>query len=72
MWIVNHRWLGPPIRDWEANKVIRLKYKVISTVMVAGTGAFILYKESIPVWGKIGYFVVVVSAMGYVWTRRSE
>ncbi len=71
-WLLNHKYFGPPIREWEKNKVIRTQYKVLATVMVASSAAFIYPRESIPLFGKLGFTACVSLMLLYVWTRKSK
>lgn len=71
-WLLNHKYFGPPIRDWENNKVIRTKFKVIATLMVASSAIFVLPRESIPLFGKIAFTACVSLMLLYVWTRKSR
>jgi uncharacterized membrane protein YbaN (DUF454 family) len=34
-WLVNHRWLGPPIRDWRAGRGIRMSVKLTVVAMAS-------------------------------------
>ena len=33
-WLRQHRWLGPPLRDWEAHRSLPLRVKWLSTGMM--------------------------------------
>ena len=70
-WLVNHRWFGPPIRDWEQNRAIRTRYKVLATVMMGGSLTFLLLKEGIPLAAKISFAVFAAAVLLYIWTRNS-
>lgn len=70
-WLLEHRYFGPPIRDWNERGVIRRKYKVLATVMILAGTILVLTKTSIPLLGKIAYILVIGSAMSFVWTRKS-
>lgn len=71
-WLLNHKYFGPPVADWDKNKVIRTKFKVIATLMVASSAIFVYPRESIPLFGKLGFTACVTLAMLYVWTRKSR
>ena len=70
-WLVNHAILGPPIRDWENNGVIRRRAKVFASISIAfvfglsvflGLNALILTTQA-----------VVLSAVSlFIWTRPEE
>jgi uncharacterized membrane protein YbaN (DUF454 family) len=35
-WLLAHRWLGPPVRDWEEHRAMTVRAKVVSIVMLVG------------------------------------
>lgn len=70
-WLVNHRWFGPPIRDWEQNRAIRTRYKVLATVMMCGSLTYLLLKETIPPAVRGTFAVFAAAVLLYVWTRNS-
>ena len=35
-WLLGHRWLGPPVRDWEDHRAMTVRAKVVSLVMLVG------------------------------------
>ena len=34
-WLYNHKYFGPPIKDWDEHKVIGLKAKIIASAAIA-------------------------------------
>jgi len=34
-WLMNHRWFGPPLRDWKRTKALPSKVKVAAISMIA-------------------------------------
>jgi uncharacterized membrane protein YbaN (DUF454 family) len=34
-WLLAHRWMGPMVRDWEANRSLPLKVKWLATTMMS-------------------------------------
>ena len=52
-WLLNNRWLGPPVREWEEHRAMTLRAKVISITMVLlGVGASIFFFVKLP-WLRI-------------------
>ena len=38
-WLLNHRWMGPMVRDWESNRSLPRRVKVLAiTMMVSMVG----------------------------------
>lgn len=70
-WLMNHKYFGPPIRDWEKNRVIRLRVKVLATVMMLGSSVIVLIIDHIPLFGKVGYSITLILVLTYIWTRKS-
>lgn len=33
-WLLNHRWFGPPLRDWENEHAVSTKAKVLAVVLL--------------------------------------
>lgn len=64
-WLLQHKWLGPPVRDWEESRAMKVQAKVVSiTMLVLGMGASIVFFVKIP-WlrmllGVLGAAVVVL------------
>jgi uncharacterized membrane protein YbaN (DUF454 family) len=70
-WLIDHPWLGAPIRDWETNRVIRRRNKILATTMIAAGALFIYLQPSIPWVGKLGYTAVILPVLVFIWTRNS-
>jgi uncharacterized membrane protein YbaN (DUF454 family) len=71
-WLLQHKRLGPPIRDWETRGVIRLPVKWVATSMLLVSAIFIYLKPTIPLAGKISFSVVALGALSFIWTRPSQ
>ena len=35
-WLLGHKWLGPPVRDWEEHRAMTVRAKLVSIVMLVG------------------------------------
>ena len=35
-WRLGHKWLGPPVRDWEEHRAMTARAKVVALVMLVG------------------------------------
>ena len=65
-WLVQHRWLGPMVRDWEANHSLPLRIKWLASGMMAlmvGVSAWQLTERpgvqaAVLIAGVVGCFVV--------------
>lgn len=71
-WLINHRVFGPPILDWQKNHVIKIKYKLLATGMLAASSALVFSKESIPLAGKLSYAILLIVLLATIWSRKSR
>lgn len=68
-WLLNHRQLGPTIKDWEDKGIIRLHTKWIATIMLSLSGVFIWSSLRIPLFGKMGFSIMATILLVFIWTR---
>jgi uncharacterized membrane protein YbaN (DUF454 family) len=72
-WLLNHKYFGATLRDWEMDHVVRVRTKVFATVMMFGGAGIAYWKlhEGKPefAYGIVGLFVISIL---YVVTRRSK
>ena len=70
-WLLNQRTFGPMIRDWENNRIIPLKAKLISTSMMLLMVSYPLLFRPFALWLKVFVVFTVFYALWYVWRHRS-
>jgi uncharacterized membrane protein YbaN (DUF454 family) len=70
-WLHSHKLFGPPLKDWHNDRVVALKYKIISAcTMIIGLIVMCLFVTHIP--------SVVLAACGmgigaiWIWSRPSR
>lgn len=67
-WLVQHKHLGPPIRDWNAHGAIPLKAKILATFMMVG--AFLAaYLVGAPKTALIAQIVILPFVGLFIWSR---
>lgn len=71
-WLLEHRRLGPPIRDWQEHGVIRLRAKVIALVLLWAVLAFPVASATLPTWGRAGMLAVGAGVTLFLVTRPSR
>ena len=71
-WLVNHKYFGPPIVDWQARKVIRIQYKILAASMMLISAFFLLQKQTVPMIGKVSYVVFMLAMLSFIFTRKSK
>lgn len=53
-WLLQHKWLGPPIRDWHTHKAMTARSKVIAiTMLIVGVGVSVIFVAK-PLWLELG------------------
>ncbi len=69
-WLINHKHLGPPIRDWNEHGAIPLKAKIIASLMMAATlGTAYLFHAPNPVL--IAQLIILPLVGLFIWSRPS-
>lgn len=71
-WLLEHKYLGPPIRQWESTGAIRPRIKILSIVMMCSSSILVLPNDAIPLWGKLGYGVCLLAGVLFVATRPNR
>lgn len=71
-WMLNHKVLGPPLRDWQDNGVIGPKAKALACLML---GFVILYRIptlNLALWIKIFAETILIAVFIFILTRPSK
>lgn len=71
-WLLNHKYLGPPIKDWERRGVIRKPTKILATSMLLASALVVFPKATIPLIGKVSFLIIAVGVLSFIWTRPSQ
>lgn len=76
-WLLDHKWLGPTLRDWEENHWITLRAKRIAIICIAAFsifGCFMIRKPDLWLAWTIRAAILGFAAfgIGYVATRRTK
>ncbi|WP_018998040.1 YbaN family protein [Hirschia maritima] len=67
-WLINHKHLGPPIKDWNDHGAIPTGAKILATLMMGGAlaSAFLLHAPQPVVIAQL----VILPLVGlFIWTR---
>lgn len=70
-WLMNHKYLGPSLKDWHERGVIGIKAKWIATVMLGLIISWRIPTLNIPLAIKIFAACVLVGVLVFIWTRPS-
>ena len=65
-WLLNHKHLGPYIRNFRENKAIPLRAKIISLVLMWGTMLYCIFFLVPLVWVKILLFLIAVGVTYHI------
>ena len=71
-WIINHKYLGPPLLDWEKSGAIGLKAKMIATLMICTVSALRIRVLQIPIIIKTFVFIILIMVLIFIWTRPTS
>ena len=71
-WLLNQKYLGPPLRDWEKNGVIGLKAKFIATTMLGLVIIFRLPYLKVALALRITVTVILIIVLIFIWSRPSS
>lgn len=71
-WLLNHEYLGKPIKDWERNGVIRRPAKILTVVMLSFSGIFLILKNDVHYLIKSVFILVAISITIFVWSRPEK
>lgn len=73
-----HKWIlelpiaGDGIRDWQHNRVIRTRAKVLCSLMIILSVTVLVINQKIPLVVKVPVIVLLVSVWSFVVTRKSQ
>lgn len=71
-WLLESRWFGPYLQQWQSHRVIPLRAKILSSSMMALTLVYSLATRRAPWWGLLGMALVMGWGTWYVWTKPSQ
>ena len=71
-WLIGHRVFGLLIIDWQKNRVIKNKYKLLATGMMTITTLFVFTNETIPIVGKVSYAILFIVLLAFIWSQKSK
>jgi len=72
LWLLEHKYLGPPLKAWEERGVISKKSKLLATISIALLLAYPMIALSLNLAVKAVVFALVASVLVFIWSRESE
>ncbi len=70
-WLVNARFMGPMIVDWESHGVIRLRAKLMATAAIVVLFTYTLGFVPVALWIKGIVAAIGVAVLLFIWSRPS-
>ncbi len=71
-WILSLPIAGDGIRDWQNNRVIRPRAKILCTTMIILSVTVLVLSEKIPLMAKIPVIILLISVWSFVITRKNR
>lgn len=71
-WIGAHRVLGPYVRDWESNRVIPIRAKVVALTCMIGSLAYLIAWDRLPTPALVGTGAVMFYGAYFILTKPSQ
>lgn len=65
-WLMNHKYLGPYIRNYRENKAIPLRAKIISITLLWGTMSYCIFFVVPYLWVKIILFLIAAGVSYHI------
>ncbi len=65
-WLYNHRLFGPPLREWQAHRVIPLRAKVIALGAMTASALYVALGTSAPWYGVAAMVAVMAVGAGVI------
>ncbi len=71
-WLLRQPAIGPLILDWQAYRVIKLRAKIVSTLMIVPLFTYTLVFVQVPLIVKAIVLIIGISVLAFIWTRSSQ
>lgn len=71
-WLYHHRIFGPTLQNWDRHRVIPLRAKQVSSLVMGLSLGFISLNQNIPLWAKLITALIMLYGVWYIWTKPSK
>ncbi len=71
-WLHQHPRFGPAIREWQEDRVIRPRAKVLAVIAITISFCVPLFVMNLPLWARLLVAVVGLSLIGFIVSRRNR
>ncbi len=70
-WLLNHKLMGPPLRDWQNERAISVKTKILVMAMI-GTSLFFIWRGMNREWVKYAVTTLLILVSIFILTRKNK
>lgn len=71
-WLVENPYFGPYIADWERDRIIPKRAKIIAVIMMTASGLWLALGTNAPLMVVFGVISILIGVAAYVVTRQSQ
>lgn len=71
-WILNHKYLGPSINDWEKYGVIGIRSKIFATIMLGMVIIFKMPSLKVALELRVTLITILILVVVFIWSRPSR
>lgn len=71
-WLRTNRFSGPTLVDWEKNRVIRPRAKILATVFISASGGYLIFATGRPLFIKVLVVGISVGVLAFLLSRPSR
>ncbi len=71
-WLISHPQFGPPLVEWQRDRVIRWRSKLLAVCGLGVSGTYTCFFSDRPFEIKIAVAAMVLAASLFILTRRSQ
>jgi uncharacterized membrane protein YbaN (DUF454 family) len=71
-WLLNHKYLGPPVLAWRSHRVVRPMAKMLAGIVMTISLTWVWLNQQIPAIGKIAMTATVFPVLVFVLTRKNS
>lgn len=71
-WLIELPYIGQSVKDWHDHKVIRLKAKVMATVLITGALIYVGFFSVVANEIKLMMLLICLGVLLYIWLQKTH